>query len=341
MGIENRDSGTPIEEASAARDFEHSPLYYLVASFPLLAWPGPLEAENVGYWGWLARAPSLLFGLLLGGSVWYVSHRLYGDAGGYVALALYCFSPGMIRSSAAWFAPPETGAAWGAFGAIFTAIAVAHTLYAPREVILWNWRRIVLLGLALALAVGSQFTLVVVVPVALGFLLYLAPKRRAAAVAIWAAACCLGLLLLFAAYFFQAGDFLEGMRQVHFASFVGRALVLPANYRYLSTQLSQASPAVLICVPTALIGYAAWPKARYFGNTAPLLIAALFLILGLASPHFPGLGFRLLALPFLFLFSAGVASDLLQTRYKGLVQACLCGLLAAYGLWSLTELARV
>ena len=66
-----------------------------------------------------------------------------------------------------WSAEPEVGAAWGAFGAIFTAIAVAHTLYAPREVILWNWRRIVLLGLSLALAVGSQFSLVIVVPVAL------------------------------------------------------------------------------------------------------------------------------------------------------------------------------
>ena len=82
-------------------------------------------------------------------------------------------------------AEPEVGAAWGAFGAIFTAIAVAHTLYAPREVVLWNWRRIVLLGLSLALAVGSQFSLVVVVPLALGFMLYLAPTRRMAAVAIW------------------------------------------------------------------------------------------------------------------------------------------------------------
>src|SRR6266567_4172077 len=102
---------------------------------------------------WLVNTPYLIFGVLLGASLWYVARRLYGNAGGYIALMLYCFSPGIIRSSALWFAEPEIGAAWGAFGAIFTAIAVAHTLYAPREVVLWNWRRILLLGLSLALAV--------------------------------------------------------------------------------------------------------------------------------------------------------------------------------------------
>jgi len=33
---------------------------------------------------------------MLGGSLWYVARRLYGNAGGYIALALYCFSPAMI-----------------------------------------------------------------------------------------------------------------------------------------------------------------------------------------------------------------------------------------------------
>ena len=42
---------------------------------------------------WLAAFPYLIFGLLLGGSLWYVARRLFGNAGGYVALALYCFSP--------------------------------------------------------------------------------------------------------------------------------------------------------------------------------------------------------------------------------------------------------
>src|SRR6266704_1151249 len=106
----------------------------------------------------------------------------------------------VVGAGAVWFAEPEVGAAWGAFGTIFTAIAVAHTLYAPREVVLWNWRRIVLLGVSLAIAVGSQFSLVVVVPMALGFLVYVAPVRRRAAIIIWIAACGVGSIFLFAAY---------------------------------------------------------------------------------------------------------------------------------------------
>ena len=84
---------------------------------------------------------------MLGGSLWYVTRRLYGNPGGYIALTLYCFSPGMIVSAAGSQNLGEMGGVWGAFGTIFTAIAVAHTLYAPREVVLWNWKRILLLGL--------------------------------------------------------------------------------------------------------------------------------------------------------------------------------------------------
>src|SRR5215468_5426601 len=69
-----------------------------IASAPL--WVSPV---NPGLAHWLADAPYLVFGVLLGASLWYVTRRLYGNAGGYVALMLYCFSPGMIRSSAAWF----------------------------------------------------------------------------------------------------------------------------------------------------------------------------------------------------------------------------------------------
>jgi hypothetical protein len=81
-----------------------------------------------------------------------------------------------------------------------------------------------------------------------------------------------------------------------------------------------------------------WKRARYFGNTAPLIVSLLFLTLGLGSPHYPGLGFRLVALPFLFVFVAGVAADLLETNYRSLVAASVGGLLMAYALWNLMAL---
>src|SRR5258708_24614161 len=164
---------TPRQDAF---DVEQSPLLSLVTAAPLLVLPQRLlDSEYSPYWRWLPRLPFLACGVFLGPSLWYVARRLCGNTGGFLALSLYCFSPSLIQASAVWHTEPEILGAWGSFGAIFTAIAVAHTLYAPREVVLWNWRRIVLLGVSLAIAVGSQFSMIIVVPLALGFMLYLAP----------------------------------------------------------------------------------------------------------------------------------------------------------------------
>lgn len=347
-------AGTPSASTQHERDYvpdlwsftddgfdpNHSALWYLVATGPLLAWPPPLQMQSLPYWGWLAHAPYLIFGVLLGASLWYVARRLYGNAGGYIALALYCFSPGIIRTTALWYAQPEIGAAWGAFGTIFTAIAVAHTLYAPREVVLWNWRRILLLGTSLALAIGSQFSLAVVVPLALGFMLYVAPTRRLAAMVILAASCGVALIFLLAAYSFHPGMFWQSLRHAHLFSVNWRAFTMPRAYGDIVLQLGQSSPALLVAVPAAIVAYLAWPRVRYFGNTAPLLVAVLFLILAVGSPHYPGLGFHLMAVPFLFTFVAGVTADLLETRHRGLVISCILGLLMANALWNLWELAR-
>jgi hypothetical protein len=322
-------------------DAHHSPLWYLIAAAPLWLSPVSLRPENIRALHWLAALPYLTFGLLLGASLWYVARRLFGNAGGYVALALYCFSPGIARSSALWFAEPEVGAAWGAFGAIFTAIAVAHTLYAPREVVLWNWRRIVLLGLSLALAIGSQFSLIIVVPAALAFMLYLAPTRRLAAVGIWAVGCGIALLFLYASYFFHARAFWQGIRHASFFGISWRAYAMPQAYRQVLAQLGQSSPALALALPVALITYFGWRRARYFGNTAPLLVAVLFLLLGLGMPHYPGLGFQFMAVPFFFVFVAGVVADLLETRYREIALASILGLLVANAAWNLWELARV
>ena len=342
--VERMEAGTqtPADiEHNEGYDANHSPVWYLLASLPLLGWTGTSEGGSFHYWGWVARAPYLIFGVLLGASLWYVARRLYGNAGGYIALALYCFSPAILRSSTLYSLPPEMGAAWGAFGTIFTAIAVAHTLYAPREVVIWNWRRILLLGLSLALAIGSQFSLIILVPIALAFMLYLAPTRRRAAVAIWLSACGLAFLLLMASYLFRPGVFWQGMRHATFFGITWRAFLVPATYKRILAQLGQSGPVLLVAIPAALITYFAWRRPRYFGNTAPFLIAAIFLLFSLGTPHYPGLGFQLMAAPFWFVFVAGIAADLLETRYRELVQACVWGLLAANALWNLAELARV
>jgi hypothetical protein len=319
-------------------DTQHSPLLSLVTEAPLLACPRWLLNST---WRWLARFPFLACGLFLGASLWYVARRLCGNTGGFLALTLYCFSPSMIQASAVWHTEPEILAAWGSFGAIFTAIAVAHTLYAPREVVLWNWRRIVLLGVSLAIAVGSQFSMIIVLPLALAFLLYLAPIRRRAALTIWIAATLLAAVLLFATYFFHPHAFFEGMQHASFWGATWRGFTVPGVYREVASQLLRACPALALLLPVAITTYFLWPRARYFGNTAPGLMALLFLGSGIAHPHVAGAGFLLASVPFLLIFVSGILADLMETTFRPLVTAAVWGLLLADILWTIHKLSQI
>src|SRR6185437_12903237 len=159
----------------------------------------------------------------------------------------------------------------------FTSIAVAHTLYAPRRV-LWNWRRILLLGLSLALAIGSQFSLWVLLPMALAF---------------FGAGCAVAFVILWAAYSFSFAALSAGLHRAAFWDVTWEALRVPFAYKELLVRLVRTSPALVIFVPWALITFILWPRARYFGNAAPLIVAGIFLFLGLITPHQPGQGFEL------------------------------------------------
>ena len=337
-------STLPLEVSQDADGFDtqHSPLLSLVTAAPLLAWPQRLlDADSAPYWRWLPRLPFLACGLFLGASLWYVARRLCGNAGGFLALTLYCFSPSMIQASAVWHTEPEILAAWGSFGAIFTAIAVAHTLYAPREVVLWNWRRIVLLAVSLAIAVGSQFSMIVVIPLALAFMLYVAPIRRAAALAIWTASVLLAAALLFATYFLHPHAFLAGMQHAWFWGATWRAFTVPGVYRQVGVQILRACPAFALLLPLAIATYLIWPRSRYFGNTAPALVALLFIVLAMAHPHVAGEGFLLASIPFLLIFVSGIMADLMETPQRHLMMAAVWGLVAAYILWSLQALIQI
>src|ERR1700693_4752381 len=330
-----------ISHDASGFDAQHSPLLSLVTASPLLVVPQRLlNPEYSTYWRWLPRLPFLACGLALGASLWYVARRLCGNTGGFLALTLYCFSPSMIQSSAVWHTEPEILAAWGSFGAIFTAIAVAHTLYAPREVVFWNWRRIVLLGISLAIAVGSQFSMIVVVPLALAFMFYVAPIRRAAALTIWTSACLVALALLFATYFFHPHIFSEAMRHASFWGATWRSFTVVAVYREVAREILRACPALALLLPVAVTTYTIWPRTRYFGNTAPALVATLFLGLAMAHPDQAGAGFLLASVPFLLIFVAGIAADLMETPQNQLVKAAVWALIAADILWTLLKLSQ-
>jgi hypothetical protein len=319
-------------------DLDRSPLNYLVAATPFLVWPErwPL---SVAMGNLPAVLPNLFFGVMLGGSLWYVSRRLYGNTGGYIALALYCFSPAMIANVADSTPRAEIGAVWGAFGAVFTAIAVAHTLYAPREVVLWNWRRILLLGLSLALAIGNQFSLAAMALLVLSFMLWVAPVRTRAAFAIWGAACVCAFVMLFASYFFHPALFFNGLAHARWIEIQPRALTMSLSYRYVIGGVFRGSPALMLALPAAFITFFSWRRARYFGNAAPLLVAGFLILLAINAPQVVANTCLVAALTFFFVFTAGVLADLLETRYGVFVMAAVVGLLIASAVWNVLQLA--
>ena len=122
----------------------------------------------------LLRLPFLAAGCLLGGGLWWVTRRLYGNLGGYTALALYCFSPAVLRACVA--PNPEVLAALGVYGGVYTCIGVAHAMQGPRR----KWRpRIVLLTAAFALAAAAHIAaLPVVALLGLAAMLWVAEGRR-------------------------------------------------------------------------------------------------------------------------------------------------------------------
>ena len=114
-------------------DQDRSPLYYLTCAAPYLIKPPALPSESVLGQLW-ATAPYLFFGVMLGGSIWYVSRRLYGNAGGYVALTLYCFSPATIMAVAG---APNLGEMGRSLGRVWLGLHChrgrPHALRAPRS----------------------------------------------------------------------------------------------------------------------------------------------------------------------------------------------------------------
>jgi hypothetical protein len=270
---------------------------------------------------WIVRAPFVLFGLLLGGSIWYVARRLYGNAGGYIALALYGFSPAMVLHATT--VDEALPSAFGIFGVVFVAIALSHNLYAP-----WRkWRyRTLLLAVAMAVGVASHPAAVLAVPFALAFMLYLAPGRRWLAVFLTLLAVTLAFALVYCAYDFQPRALLNGLDLREWLRYT------PAEARAALFQpqvfTPRFPPVLLGLLAVSALTYLGWGRTRYFGNTAPLLCGVATLYLALVTPLASAAA--LWALPFLFVFVGGIWADLLESRRGSWVLIALIALMVEY-----------
>ncbi len=283
---------------------EHSPLVGRAGRAALLLPlrpPGDLQESRC-----FLRLPFLLAGFLFGWSLWHVARRLYGNPGGYIALALYSFSPLMIAASAT--VGHDLIAAWGLFGAVFTAIALSHTLLAPPAD---RVRRTILLGVALGMGVGADYSVAAVLPLALALMLYLAPNHRAAALAWLTAATTVSVLLLWAVFSFDAGALMGALRQARFLALRPEAVGGGIPYEALVAWLLASLPALLIFL-LAVAAFARSRRSRYFGNALPLAVGGGLFLLSLATPYYLSVKYLIWALPFLYLFGAGVFADLLE-----------------------------
>lgn len=327
-----------MERLANANVQQHTALVPLMAGIPARLCGAEQHVTEFNRYRMLIRLPFLIVGVLLGASLWYVARRLYGNIGGYVALVLYTFSPLTIQSSSE--VSPAVVGAWGGFGLVFTGIAVAHTLYAPREVILWNWRRIVLMGLSIAICVGSQYSFWILLIPALLFMLWVGHVRPGAVLVIFASACLIGLVLLWALFGFRATAFARALANADWLEVASRGFVAPGISFILSTFFLENGLGLLILVAVTLGTFVAWKRTRFFGTTAPLIVTLLLFSLGLRM-HFSAFAFCFLALPFLMLFMAGVSADLLESRYAVVANAVVFGSVIANAMIDIYSLLNI
>ena len=318
------------------------PLPAVVAAAPIIVVRGYVSSLSLDSLKWILRLPFVGIGWLLGASIWYVARRLYGNAGGYIALALYCFSPAVFFP---WPGPLLTGSL-GIFGTIFVAIAAAHTLYAPAGAAISElrsrWRRIILLGLAIALAAGSGWWAIMLVLLGLGFMLYLVPERRLASLALVLSACALASVLLLACFGFRPRAFAAAITQTHWLPLQRGMIAAELLPAYLAGIRHAENPVLLVITAIALVTYLAWDRCRYFGNTAPLLSLLVLTALGLVTFADVFVGpFPFRATPFLYVFSGGVFADLMESRRGKALGLLLLGLLAVYATVSVMAVARL
>ncbi len=250
----------------------------------------------------LLRLPFIFFGVWLGGGIWWVSRRLYGNAGGFFALTLYCFSPEVIRVCV--HPNNEILAAWGLYGVLYTAVGLAHAMQGPRR----KWRpRMVLLTVALGLtATAHVLAALLGLLLAFGFMLYLAENKKPLVLPALAIAVLGGFLILVASYAFH----LDGLSYV-FESADARMWFSWAGSLHMMENVSNAGMTIAALSAAAL--YIFHRRSRYFGNTTPLIVALVLLSLettGVRSEPW------IWALPFVLTFTGGVFADMLESRHK-------------------------
>ena len=243
----------------------------------------------------LERLPFLLAGCMLGAGLWWVTRRLYGNLGGYTALALYCFSPALLKACVS--PNPEVLAALGVYGGVYTSIGVAHAMQGPRR----KWRpRIVLLTLAFGAAAAAHIAaLPVMALLGLAAMLWIAEGRRSQVLPVMLLVVIGALVLVFVCYGFSPDAF-----SYVFRSAAGLLWVSLDPAKRFFAAMDNAG--ITVAAAAAGVLFLGLRKSWYFGNATPLLCTLVVGVLVMTgAPGSPWLW----ALPFLLTFVGGVFAD--------------------------------
>jgi hypothetical protein len=282
---------------------------------------------------YLIHLPFVFFALWMGGGLWWVARRLFGNEGGFFALGLYCFCPAVVRMAVA----PNNDllAMWGLYGLIYTAIGVAHAMQGPRR----RWRpRIVLLTIAIGFTAAAHLLAAIIgFLAALLFMLYLAERHRSYVFQILLIAAIGALAIVFAFYGFRPSAFsyvfTGGAARFWFSLAGVRSFVVARGFAG-----SLANFPILIAFAVSALLYCCVRRSRYFGNTTPLLVLlALAPLVTTQTVSAP----LLWALPFFFTFIGGVFADALETRYRKLFLVLTGAVLAAQAMACLAALPLI
>lgn len=283
--------------------------------------------HQVGFVKYLMHLPFVLFAMWLGAGLWWVARRLFGNEGGFLALALYAFCPAIVESAVT--PNNEVLAMWGMYGLVYTAIGVAHAMQGPRR----KWKpRILLLTTALGLAAAAHLLAAIVgFTASLVLMFYLAERRRSAVILIVTYSAIGALLMEFAFFSFRLAPFT-------YVFTGGSARFWFALDGVRNFALNQTEWPIVIASGIAFAMYAGVKRSRYFGNTAPLVmvlvVAFLVTTQTFSAPW-------LWALPFLFTFIGGVFADVLETKQRKLFLATTALLVASQALACFASLYRI
>jgi len=287
-------------------------------------WEARHELFSVKY---LLHLPFIFFAAWLGGGLWWVSRRLFGNEGGFFALGLYCFCPAVLRYSVT--PNNDVLAMWGLYGLVYAAMGVAHAMQGPRR----KWRpRIVLLTVALGLTAAAHLLAAMIgFVVAIILMMYLAERRRSYVMQIMVFSAVGALAILFAFYAFRPAPF-----SYVFTGGGARFWFAWEGARRFFLDLANGPIAVATLV--AVLLYATVRRCRYFGNTAPLImVLLLFPLVTTQTVSHPWLW----ALPFLFTFVGGVFADALETRQRRMFLVLTGGILLTQAMLCLALLPEI